>query len=300
MPDDHPFAVCLTHDVDRPYKRAHQALYYAVRECSPAHFRSLLPARNPYWQYEDIMALEDRLGVRSAFYFLNEPPLFERPAREWVRPETWVQQLGRYDVTAFEVVDLIRTLDSGGWEVGLHGSYHSPEDRERLRHEKTTLEGVLGHDVVGGRQHYLRLSVPETWEHHRAIGLRYDATPGSSTDYGFEYGYRPFAPFEDFLVFPLTLMEQALERHASLADRWAACERLLEEARRERAVVTVLWHPRYFNESEFPGFRHLYRRLVERALELGAWVGPPAEFRTESGRDGTWVERSRTATHRRV
>jgi hypothetical protein len=38
--------------------------------------------------------------------------------------------------------------------------------------------------------------------------------------------------------------------------------------------MTVLWHIRYFSEAEFPGYRRLYERLIERALEMGAWVGP--------------------------
>lgn len=56
---------------------------------------------------------------------------------------------------------------------------------------------------------------------------------------------------------------------------WAVCERLLDEAAENDAVMTVLWHPRLFNAEEFPGYRRLYRRLVETALEMGAWVGTP-------------------------
>ncbi len=58
------------------------------------------------------------------------------------------------------------------------------------------------------------------------------------------------------------------------------CERLLLEAMNHGGVMTVLWHPRFFNEQEYPGHRELYRWVVERALELGAWVGSPGEFRT--------------------
>ncbi|MFD1564311.1 polysaccharide deacetylase family protein [Haloarchaeobius amylolyticus] len=277
LPDDSTFALCLTHDVDRPYKGI-RSLYYATRERPAYHLRTALSTANPYWQFEEIMALEDELGVRSAFYFLNEQHLLaDRPIREWFAPANWVQHLGRYDVTAPDLVDVIRDLDDGGWEVGLHGSYHSANDPERLREEKTVLENVLGDSVTGGRQHYLKLSVPETWQYHHTIGLAYDATLGSSTECGFHAGYHPLRPFDDdFLVFPLTIMEQALPDPASafVAAR-ETCERLLLEAADNGAVMTVLWHPRYFNEREFPGYRDLYQWLVERASELGAWIGPP-------------------------
>lgn len=293
MIDDHRFAVCLTHDVDRPYKGVHQALYYAVTDRSLSHLEALLPSHNPYWQYDDIMALEAELGVSSAFYFLNEPNLLlDRPPREWLQPNRWVEHLGRYDLASPDVRNLIQRLDAGGWEVGLHGSYGSSTDTERLRHEKQELERVLGEDIYGGRQHHLRLEVPETWQVHREIGLRYDASFGSSTEYGFDHGRRPFAPFGDeFVVFPLTLMEQTLEGHASFEQQWQAVERLLQQAAETGAVITTLWHPRYFNESEFPGFRRLYRRLIERALELGGWVGPPRDF-YESTMQSTEPERA--------
>jgi hypothetical protein len=74
-------------------------------------------------------------------------------------------------------------------------------------------------------------------------------------------------------------MEQALPDPADDFDRaWAACEDLLQEAREEGAVMTVLWHPRHFSEGDFPGHRRLYRLLVERAQELGAWVGSPGQL----------------------
>lgn len=282
--DDHEFALCLTHDVDRPYKSLPQSLYYAASERAPSHLARRLLGENPYWQFEEITALEDDMGVRSAFYFLNEPHIRTLPLREWVRSVNWIQHLGRYDLTDPAIVDAIEQLDDGGWEVGLHGSYHSYCDPARLRHEKAVLEEILGHEIRGGRQHYLNLDVPETWRIHADLGLAYDASLGSSTEAGFRYGYRPIRPFDEspFVVIPLTAMEVALPSPGEDFDAaWSVCEELLTEAAEHGAVMSVLWHPRYFAEREFPGFRRLYRRLVSRALAGGAWVGPPGELVAE-------------------
>lgn len=276
---DHEFALCLTHDVDRPYK-TYQSLYDAVRERSLSPLQTVLSGKNPYWQFDAVASLERELGVRSAFYVLNEPHLLSQHPRTWLRPTDWIEHLGRYDVTSDDVADAIRSLHEGGWEIGLHGSRRAARDRERLAVEKETLERVLDSPIVGGRQHHLELSAPETWQHYREIGLRYDTSLGSSTEYGFEYGYQPQFPLGDaFAVFPLTVMEVALSSPGtSFEAAWAECERLLHEAAENDAVMTVLWHPRYFNTHEFPGYRRLYRRLVKRALEMDAWVGPPGEF----------------------
>jgi hypothetical protein len=275
---DAEFALLLTHDVDRPYKSV-QSVYHAVRQRDPRQLRSLLPGVNPWWQFEEIMALEDSLGVRSAFYFLREPHILARDASDWLDLFYWVEHAGRYDLETPEMLDALDRLRDGGWEVGLHGSYDSYDDPDRLRTEKKALETALGHQVTGGRQHHLNCG-PNTWDHHREVGLRYDASPGSSTAYGFDNGYRPFRPFGDeFVVFPLTLMETALpDPGEDFEAAWRACERLLAEAAEESAVMSALWHPRLFTVEDFPGYRRIYRRLVERAQEMGAWVGTPGEY----------------------
>ncbi|GGN88252.1 polysaccharide deacetylase family protein [Haloarcula pellucida] len=281
VPDGHEFALCLTHDIDRPYK-TYQSLFYALTRRDPSHLLDIAPSRTPYWTFDDLLDFEREQGVRSAFYVLDEQSLFtDRSPREWLTMTGWQLYAGRYDIEDERIRDLLETLRSGGWEVGLHGSYESVDDRERLRSEKAHLESVLGEPVLGGRQHYLRLERPETWEHYRAIGLQYDATLGSPTEYGFTDGYRPFRPFDDdFVVFPLTVMEAALPDPAASFDRaWAACAALLDEAEANGAVMTVLWHPRYFSRDH-PGYGRLYRRLVRAALDRGAWVGAPGELYT--------------------
>lgn len=277
--DDHPFALVLTHDVDRVTK-TYQSVYYAVTRRDVGSLADLLPWRHPYWQFRTIMDIEDAAGVRSSFNFLNERSLREQPPTSWVRPESWRLYAGRYDVHDPAIRSIIRDLDADGWEIGLHGSYTSYDDRDRLRMEKTALESIVGHPVIGGRQHYLNLERPTTWRHQSAIGLRYDSSLGSSTGYGFDGRYAPFRPFDDeFVVFPLTVMEKTLPAVETDPERaWNACERLLTEARDNRAVMTVLWHPSYFHDRDHPNYGMLYHRLIDRALAMDAWVGPPGAF----------------------
>lgn len=283
VPEGHPFALLLTHDVDRPYKKPFHAAYYALRERDPGHLRDLASGRNPYWQFDAIRALEDDLGVRSAFYFLLEPSLGERRPTDLLEFDTWVQLLTRYRLDRPRIAALVRELDAGGWEVGVHGSLGSATDADRLREEIERIESVLGRPVRGGRQHYLDLERPDTWRRHAALGLDYDASLGSSTDYGFDHGYDVYRPFDGgFVVFPLTLMDSALPDPATrFDDAVRACESLLAEAEAEGAVMTVLFHPRLFSREDFPGYRAVYRRLVEDALSRGAWVGSPGRYYDE-------------------
>jgi peptidoglycan/xylan/chitin deacetylase (PgdA/CDA1 family) len=277
---EYSFALCLTHDVDKPFKTPIHAVYYTLTERDPSHLRAVREDCNPYWQFEEIMRLESELGVRSAFYWLNEPPISIHHRERLSDLQSLVQSVGRYSVHHPEIADIIHRLDEGGWEIGLHGSFHTSEDGRRLRSEKTRIEDLLGQSITGGRQHYLNLAVPETWSHYAEIGLKYDASLGSRTESGFHFGYDVLRPLDDeFVVFPLTLMEQHLpDPDADFSSAWAEIDDLLETAQRESAVMTVLFHPRYFNATEFPGYRTIYRKLVETALDRNAWVGSPAEY----------------------
>jgi peptidoglycan/xylan/chitin deacetylase (PgdA/CDA1 family) len=278
--DEHPFALCLTHDVDRPYKRATHGLFYAPRGRLAYNLRTALPDRNPYWQFETVMDVERERGVRSAFYFLDQPHLLERSVGEWLSLRTWIEHLGRYDLSGPAIETVLRELVDGGWEVGLHGSLPSATDPDRLADEKARLESLAGTTVLGCRQHHLHLERPGTWRRQHDVGLRYDASLGFADDCGFQHGHDPLRPFDDeFVVYPLTIMEQALPDPGTDPEAaWAICEDLLAEAADEGAVMTVLWHPRMFSEPDFPGYRAIYERLLDRALELGAWVGPPGDL----------------------
>jgi len=280
--DDYEFGLCLTHDVDRPYKGV-QSLFYALTERDPSHLRDLPPGHNPWWQFDAITELESTLGVRSAFYFLAEQHLLlDRPVAEWFDPTYWIEHVSRYDPSSPPIATVMRRLDEEGWEVGLHGSLGTYRDPDRFTAEKLLVESALGHELVGGRHHHLRFDPPDTWRLHADAGLRYDTSLGSSERVGFHYGYDLRRPFDDaFVVFPLTVMDTAL---FPVEDDVAAARQrvydLLEEAREHSAVMTVLWHPRNFS-TDYPGQRAVYRDLIARAQELGAWVGPPADLYEE-------------------
>lgn len=296
IPGDSTFALCLTHDVDRPFK-TFQAPYYALRDRDLSHIRDLLPGRNPYWSFDRIRSIEADLCVRSAFYFLNEESLFtDRPRYELLNPTAWSRYAGRYDITDPQIAEVIRDLDDEGWEIGLHGSYNSYRDETAIESQKRQLESVLERPVFGVRQHHLNLAIPETWEHHVAAGLAYDASLGSSTAYGFQHGYGIRRPFDDaFAVFPLTAMEISLPIESDPERAWEACEDLLLEARDNAAVMSVLWHPRFFCDDT-PTHAPMYRRLIERAQELGAWVGPPRDLYEQLDHPtGECVEHSRSS-----
>jgi len=268
-PQNKKFAVCLTHDVDR-VKKTYQYLTHFIKSKDLYHVKSFITRKqDPYWNFDRIMEIEDKYGVRSTFFFLNESKQFNI-----LRPKEWKLAMGRYDLNSKKIIGAIHKLQAGGWDIGLHGSYDSYKNKELLLKEKTNLEKIVGKEVIGIRQHYLNLDIPETWEIQKSIGLKYDASLGSSHEIGFRGQYFPFQPFTDsFLVIPLTIMDSVLfQNSGSVDDVWIACKEIINEAEKHGALLTILWHQRVFNEQEFPNWSKIYGKILDYCSGKNAWV----------------------------
>jgi len=262
------FTICLTHDVDR-IRKTFQYLTHDIRKANFGKFRTFLKGTRPYWQFHRIMEIEESYGVRSTFFFLQESISFEP-----LNPSNWKLSLGRYSLREPEVKNIIRELDAGNWEIGLHGSYNSYKNIDLLRNEKSLLEDVLGKPVNGIRQHYLNLNIPDTWRLQSEVGFKYDASFGKKQDIGYRDNlYNPFIDdTSGTYVIPLALMECYLFTKAENdpAKAWLLTKQLMDEAKRNNAVFTVLWHQRMFNETEFPWYAEIYRWIIEEGKEQGA------------------------------
>jgi peptidoglycan/xylan/chitin deacetylase (PgdA/CDA1 family) len=256
------FHVCLSHDVDRVTKTFQFATHFLknLKNCdleSAFYQVKSLVQRAHYWQFDKVMEIEEKLGLRSTFFFLNET----YPFRPW-KLASWRLALGYYDLFDHNIQKVIKDLDSHGWEIGLHGSYLSFRDVNLLKKEKSDLESIVGHPILGIRQHYLNQD-HHTWAYQAEAGFLYDASFGFTDDIGFkENRFHPFIPLANqrFYVMPLAIMDGcAMRKRHPLADAL----RVIELAKDHGACLVLNWHQERFNEKEFPAWMELYLRLIE-------------------------------------
>ena len=272
-PEDKKFALCLTHDVDRVDKSWWHCAYYFAKTGNPYHLKSIFTKKKerPYWNFERIITIEQKHGVRSTFFFLNETKKLEI-----LKSETYKLNLGRYALNDPKIIEIIKLLDGSGWEIGVHGSYDSCNNKELLTQEKRELEKILGRPVVGIRQHYLRLEIPETWKIQQEIGFKYDASFGFRDRVEFRDGkLLPFRPIGgEFVVIPLAIMDSPLfNSSADIKDAWLKCEKMINLAEKTGAVLTILWHNNRFNDHEYPGQTRVYEKIIEESKKRNAWIG---------------------------
>ena len=274
-----PFYVCLSHDVDRVTKTFQSVTHFfknlKTGNISGAMYQLYsIFLKNHYWCFPRIMDLEEKLGVRSTFFFLHE----SYPVNLF-KPKSWRIGLGYYNIQIPRIQEIIRELDRKGWEIGLHGSFRSHRDTALLQSEKKILEGIVNHPVSGVRQHYLNLS-EKTWELQANAGFLYDASFGFTNDIGFrDNRLTAFKPFDsrEFFVVPLALMDSCV---MGKSDPLAAATAIIEKAECNEGCLVLNWHQRIFNKYEFPGYIDLYIKIIQECQKRKAHFLTINEFIT--------------------
>lgn len=291
------FAVCLTHDVDE-LKKTYQWVTRPIKYLKNRQMHLLkgqldsfwyrLHGKEPFWTFNEIMEVEEKLNVKSSFYFLKE----ESKAR-FFAPDTWKLLGRRYDYNEPKVRRILKQLNMGGWDIGLHGSYESYNNPELLEKEKNDLQISMGDRVSGIRQHHLNLDIPKTWEYHDKIGLKYDTTLGFKDQMGFKgstcYPFHPYLKQKrlNLLEIPLVIMDTPLFKNKKdiLSNDF---EEMIRTVSGFNGVLTLLWHHVVFNDHEYPGWSADYKKTIELCKEKDAWITSAKEICE------WWIYRERT------
>jgi len=84
------------------------------------------------------MDIEIRHGVRSTFFFLNESKRTNP-----LKPATYKLTMGGYNIHDRRIVEIVRKLSRGGWEIGVHGSFDSYLKEGLLAREKRSSKALL-------------------------------------------------------------------------------------------------------------------------------------------------------------
>ena len=298
-PDGRAFALCLTHDLDfvtrEPAPR--ESLRHLLRDlpaaaragsaaagamarhaCLRAAFRllTLKGVRRPVERgYDEWLALEDRHGFRSTFHVFPEKVTAPHPYDCTYSYSDPASYPGRLSAGA-----MIRAIDRAGWEIGLHGSYHSAVRPGLLAEQRAQIERLVGRAVTSTRQHWLHYDAELTPRLQSEAGLRVDSTQGFNRSIGFRAGTAfPYGCWDLAGNRPLPLLEvpqhvmdgglftaNALAYDVDLAVRH--CVELMDRVQAVGGCLTLSWHP---NHLEIPEYWSTYEQVLEEAARRKAW-----------------------------
>lgn len=232
--------IFLSHDVDWRRQgplREHQI--ERVERFDPA-YQNLVESENLYYNLPEYMEIEERFGIRSTFFFRT-----------------------KYENGDFaDYNDDIRSLTNGGWEIGLHCDPTSVQDIEKIKEEKTALEGIAKTTILGNRVHYLKFDayLPAKL---KQLGFEYDSSTRKTKD-RIDQDEMGHARLDGIIEFPVTIMDAYLFTHMGITEEniLSTFETTLSCGRKinhEFNVITVLWHD---NVLKMKGGR-MYGKIIE-------------------------------------
>ena len=212
----------VTHDVDWPLHGPGTPHVLARQERFPPEVLRLVidEGFNPYFGVPKIMEIEEKFGVRSTFFFR---PKYDDGS-----------EVDKYRET-------MRSLLSGGWEVGLHSN--NSATFEEVASEKSLLEKAVGGSVYGSRVHYLKIS-ENTFSNLTQSGIKYDSSL-SFDKKQIDVRNTGYLVKNGLVVFPVTFMDAYLFTYMGLSEETVipfmvkTVEKLFASGIQ---IMTLLWH----------------------------------------------------------
>ncbi|HLU16900.1 MAG TPA: polysaccharide deacetylase family protein [Edaphocola sp.] len=163
-------------------------------------------------------------------------------------------------------------------QVGLHPSFGSFGKQSVMEQELHTLEQIIDKPVLKSRQHYLKMSLPETYHLLQKIGIQEDYTMGYSTVNGFRAGTSmPFFWYDlsnetktTLRVHPFCFMDTtSISIYGN--DKSAAyqeAERIIRTLRQVDGRFVSIFHNNNLGSGrESKGWYKLYQRMINQLLQ---------------------------------
>jgi peptidoglycan/xylan/chitin deacetylase (PgdA/CDA1 family) len=274
-PEGKKFAVCLTHDIDLiNYSRASAVGDIAkslICKQGGLFKNSIASLKNPkkFLNFKEIIELEKAYAAKSSFFIMA----LQKGERD-------------YNYSPSEIEFELGSIIDSDCEIGLHGGHSAFDDLAVLKDEKNRLERVIGRQVVGYRNHFLRFKVPTTWENLQHAGFKYDSSLCFPEVVGFRNGMcHPFKPINalsnqeiDIFEFPLVIQDVILgQRYMRLDEKTAfdVCKYILDQVEINQGAVTILWHnDNLFDQGYETSYLHkkFYQKLLNYLNERKAWI----------------------------
>ncbi len=160
--------------------------------------------------------------------------------------------------------------------IGIHPSYGSNTNFAKLHKEIKRLEGITKREVTKSRQHFLKLTLPETYNQLVDFGIRDDYTMGFASAIGFRASICSAYTFynldtETILpikIHPFAVMDATLLYYLKLSPEQSLTQisALIEEVKNVNGTFISLWHNDTFsNYKQWKGWESVYKEMIKVA-----------------------------------
>ena len=162
-------------------------------------------------------------------------------------------------------------------KVGIHPSYSSYLNKEKVSMEVNNLSKVLNREITTSRQHFLRLNLPLSYQILMDLDITDDYTMGYPSQAGFRAGISDSFQFFDLehdnvtslRIHPFAVMDGTMRDYLGMNtdQAYEKVIRLIQEVKNVDGEFILLWHNHTLSdEKEWKGWLALYRRILEFAV----------------------------------
>ena len=272
--ENRSYAHITTIDVDNAYAYKYKSLMRTLGGFVKDFFRFNLGTiwdrflvlinvrRDPYNTFATLLALQKKYNLTTIFFFL---------VADYTTFDTNVSAAkNRFRLLIKEVGDYAK--------IGIHPSYFSMTDEQLLKKEKERLEAITNTPMFLSRQHYLRFSLPETYQKLIDLEIKEDYSMGYASHVGFRAGTcTPFYFYDlDFeiqtplKIIPFALMDTTLNDYMQLTPRQSLGK--IRELKNEVKAVNGTFVTLFHNESisnylRWKGWSKVYEAMLKIAAD---------------------------------
>ena len=218
--------------------------------------------RDPFDTYDLIRKIHDKYNLEPIFFIL-------------------FSQYSQYDknisIENRKFQSLIKFMDDYA-EVGIHPSFASNTDDEKLRKEIKNLSNVLHSEVTKSRQHFLKLNLPYTYRNLLLNDITDEYSMGFASETGFRASICDSFKFYDLdldretnlRIHPFAFMEGTLRDYKRMTAKQTLAEifHLIDEVKAVNGTFISLWHNESMsNEKRWKGWHVMYEEMVKYAIK---------------------------------
>lgn len=166
-------------------------------------------------------------------------------------------------------------------EIGIHPSYASSLQPSLMVMETARLAKILKLEIEKSRQHFLKLTLPETYRNLINNDIIHDYTMGYAEVAGFRASTCTPFPFFDLdqdletslIIHPFAVMDGTLNSYMGLTPQHAKemLRRLISEVRNVGGTFIPLWHNPAINEQgDWKGWLDVFIYMLEEGTKNNA------------------------------
>jgi len=163
---------------------------------------------------------------------------------------------------------------AGGYTVGIHPSWQSGDEEAVLMEEVDELEKIIKSPVKYSRQHYLRVSLPQTYRRLIDVGIEKDFSMGYGSANGFRASMASSFYWYDLkaekktglMLFPFCFMDTTSFYELKMSPKEAFTELMnyYRKIKQINGLMATVWHNNFFGtDPMYAGWKEVYEVFLK-------------------------------------